>query len=702
MKKINKLIFIALAVLTASFAFGQTKIPLKDLSSNGAVLNQVMKFNGTVWGPGSVSGGMLFGSGVPSNGAGGEGDSYCDTATGNLYIKSSGSWVLQITFVSTVGSYSDPSWLTLSKSKVGLSNVDNTSDASKPVSTAAQTALDNKADQSDLTSGLAAKQDLVNSVAPAFDATPLAALIIDPSKALSTKSVSANSVFTFLTDPNDPDTTFGLRLTNTDSTSHQHTIPETFDMVQQQPRTTFWQGPGEVSEIFITWDGTQYTSWSLPQPAPGSEYTVASVTNPEIVDVPSTNIYVTGTTTITGFGVAPVGETRKLRFAGALSLTHNATSLEIMPGRASYTTAANDVAWLESKGSGNWRVLSITKANGEAVVGGGGGSGEAAGSIKLWNTTDIANRPATWLLADGTYGTLNMTATQGATYIVKGNNETVADPTFDPVAGSYGSTQNVTIATATPGATVVYTLDDSPPTRVNGTVYSTPVALAATDTLKAFAYLDLSIDSGVVTGTYTIGSGYNIEDNLEHVDNAAAATAGWVNSGTPTWGYATAPAPHQGSYSLQLNASSDSVILSLPSAKSDQWFYFTFQTSSAASASMRVSLLDATDTAIATAYALSTGAWRANAGGGGNADSSTGLVNTSKYQIKLHYVTGTGANAVLAIYESQDATNWTLVANRTAGTSTTDVAKLKLNIGASVTAVFDRVIDSDTDISINP
>jgi hypothetical protein len=36
--------------------------------------------------------------------------------------------------VYTSGSYSDPSWLTISKSKVGLGNVDNTADASKSVS----------------------------------------------------------------------------------------------------------------------------------------------------------------------------------------------------------------------------------------------------------------------------------------------------------------------------------------------------------------------------------------------------------------------------------------------------------------------------------------------------------------------------------------------------------------------------------------
>ena len=42
----------------------------------------------------------------------------------------------------------DKSWQTLDKTAVGLSNVNNTSDASKPVSTATQTALDLKADSS--------------------------------------------------------------------------------------------------------------------------------------------------------------------------------------------------------------------------------------------------------------------------------------------------------------------------------------------------------------------------------------------------------------------------------------------------------------------------------------------------------------------------------------------------------------------------
>lgn len=51
--------------------------------------------------------------------------------------------------VYTSGTYSDPTWLTISKSYIGLGNVDNTSDADKPISTATQTSLDSKLSTTD-------------------------------------------------------------------------------------------------------------------------------------------------------------------------------------------------------------------------------------------------------------------------------------------------------------------------------------------------------------------------------------------------------------------------------------------------------------------------------------------------------------------------------------------------------------------------
>jgi hypothetical protein len=72
---------------------------------------------------------------------------------------------------------------------------------------------------------------------------------------------------------------------------------------------------------------------------------------------------ITGTTTITSFGTVSAGIWKFVKFEGALTLTHNATSL-ILPGGANITTADGDVAIMLSEGSGNWRCMSYVKATG--------------------------------------------------------------------------------------------------------------------------------------------------------------------------------------------------------------------------------------------------------------------------------------------------------------------------------------------------
>lgn len=64
--------------------------------------------------------------------------------------------------------------------------------------------------------------------------------------------------------------------------------------------------------------------------------------------------HVTGTTTITSIAARLAGQVITLHFTGALTLTHNATSL-ILQGGTNVTTAAGDVFTFVSEGSGNWR-----------------------------------------------------------------------------------------------------------------------------------------------------------------------------------------------------------------------------------------------------------------------------------------------------------------------------------------------------------
>ncbi len=79
----------------------------------------------------------------------------------------------------------------------------------------------------------------------------------------------------------------------------------------------------------------------------------------------------------------------------------------------------------------------------------------------------------------------------------------VATPTFSPAGGTYTSIQSVTIASSTSGATIRYTTDGSTPTETAGTVYSTKVSVAVTQTLKAIAYKSGMPDSSVASATYT-------------------------------------------------------------------------------------------------------------------------------------------------------------------------------------------------------
>ena len=86
----------------------------------------------------------------------------------------------------------------------------------------------------------------------------------------------------------------------------------------------------------------------------------------------SNRVLITGTTTITSFGSVP-NIIRFVRFAGILTITHNGTSL-VLPTGTNITTAADDIALFTSDASGNWRLISYNKANGQALVGSAGGS----------------------------------------------------------------------------------------------------------------------------------------------------------------------------------------------------------------------------------------------------------------------------------------------------------------------------------------
>lgn len=76
------------------------------------------------------------------------------------------------------------------------------------------------------------------------------------------------------------------------------------------------------------------------------------------------------------------------------------------------------------------------------------------------------------------------------------------NPTFSVAAGTYSKAQSVELACATEGAEIHYTLDGTDPD-ASSDLYSAPIAVAATTTIKAVA-IKSGVSSDIVSATYTI------------------------------------------------------------------------------------------------------------------------------------------------------------------------------------------------------
>lgn len=85
---------------------------------------------------------------------------------------------------------------------------------------------------------------------------------------------------------------------------------------------------------------------------------------------------------------------------------------------------------------------------------------------------------------------------------ISGGNPTVAIPTFDPAAGTYYTSQNVTISCATEGSTIYYTTDGTDPDNTS-TEYTVAIPVSSTTTIKAIAYATGYDPSTIATAVYT-------------------------------------------------------------------------------------------------------------------------------------------------------------------------------------------------------
>jgi uncharacterized repeat protein (TIGR02543 family) len=84
------------------------------------------------------------------------------------------------------------------------------------------------------------------------------------------------------------------------------------------------------------------------------------------------------------------------------------------------------------------------------------------------------------------------------------SNLLVSAPTFSPIGGTYTGTQTVSMASTTPGASIRFTRDGNPPSESDGTLYTEPISVSSTQTIKAIAYKSGMTSSSISSATFVL------------------------------------------------------------------------------------------------------------------------------------------------------------------------------------------------------
>ena len=144
-----------------------------------------------------------------------------------------------------------------------------------------------------------------------------------------------------------------------------------------------------------------------------------------------------------------------------------------------------------------------------------------------------------------------------------------ATPTFSPAAGTYITPQTVAISDATPGTVLYYTTDGTTPT-TSSTVYSAPITVKATETVKVLAMAQAYGLSAVASAIYTItppaatpafspaAGTYTAAQTVTISDATAGATIYYTTNGiTPT----TSSTKYSGAISVSTTETLEAVAL---------------------------------------------------------------------------------------------------------------------------------------------
>ncbi len=107
----------------------------------------------------------------------------------------------------------------------------------------------------------------------------------------------------------------------------------------------------------------------------------------------------------------------------------------------------------------------------------------------------------------------------------------VSTPVISPAGGSFVGSVQVSLSTATSGATIRYTQDGTTPT-ASSTAYTTPFTLTSSKTVKAIAIKSGMTNSGVASADFTVTPAGGSSITAPGANTSARSLNGWTVSGT--------------------------------------------------------------------------------------------------------------------------------------------------------------------------
>ena len=270
-----------------------------------------------------------------------------------------------------------------------------------------------------------------------------------------------------------------------------------------------------------TYTGTQSVTLSDTTPNSTIFYTTNGTTPNNSSTEYSGAISVSSTETIEAIAVASGFSNSAVASATYTIQTPTAATPILSPAMGTYTSVQSVTITDSTAGATIYYTTNGTTPTASSTVYSGAIS---VSSTETVEAIAVANGFSNSAVATAAY-TINLAA--------------AATPVISPAAGTYSSTQSVTITDATAGATIYYTTNGTTPT-ASSTVYSGAISVSTTETIEAIAVAAGFTNSAVATADYVVmvpPPSFTLSASPSPLAIQSGSTGSTVITLTPTGGF---------------------------------------------------------------------------------------------------------------------------------------------------------------------